>query len=491
MDTSVTTQQVFRKIALRITPFLFLCYILNFIDRVNIGFAKLQFLHDLGMSEAVFGAATGFFFVAYAAFELPSNLMLAKAGARATLMRIMVLWGLATVAQVFVQGPNSLYVLRFLLGAAEAGFFPGIILYLSYWFPDARRARINSILLLAVPIAGMTGGPLSGIIMSSMNDLGGLRGWQWLFIVEGVPALILGLLAPLMLSNRPEQAAWLSDAERRLVASELAASHPSTGEHASGELREIFRNPRFIGLAAIYFCVYVGLVGVTFWTPSIMKASGITSISMIGWLAGLISVVTMIGNLAIGFSSDRRLERRWHVGGCLLATAVSLAALRYAVGHTVATVALLAIAQTAMFTVPIVFWTIPAKLFQGRQAAGGIALISTVGSLGGTFASWLVGTMTAHSGTPYNGMVVVAAFLIGGAALLLRLVPRQDRLDRDSLNLSVHWRFERDSSYRSESAVLIVARDSIHVATRPNIRTRSDFSVLPFSIFGEPIDRTQ
>ncbi|PYE21483.1 sugar phosphate permease [Paraburkholderia silvatlantica] len=414
---------LYRRIALRVIPFLFLCYVVNFVDRVNIGFAKLQFLQNLGLNEAVFGAATGIFFISYAAFELPSNLLLARIGARRTLMRIMVLWGLCTIAQMFVTGSASLYVLRFLLGAAEAGFFPGLILYLSYWFPDSVRARVNSALLLAVPVAGMAGGPLSGWIMGHMQDVLGLRGWQWLFLVEGLPAIALGLLVPLMLSDRPEKATWLSDADREALAHDLKhARADAVVGHDRVSVSGILCNRRIVGLAAIYFCIYVGMGAVTFWAPTILKAAGVTSVSNIGWLSGLISLFTMIGNVAIAWSSDRCGERRWHVVSCMVATACSLLLLRFSVGHVGITVALLAIAQLSIFTVPIIYWTIPAAQLTGRAAAAGIAIISTLGSIGGAFSSWAIGILTAHTGAPYAGLALVAGLLLFGSVLLLSLV---------------------------------------------------------------------
>jgi len=417
---------LYRRVALRVIPFLFLCYVINFVDRVNIGFAKLQFLQDLGLNEAVFGAATGIFFISYAAFEVPSNLLLARIGASRTLMRIMVLWGLCTIGQMFVTGRLSLYALRFLLGAAEAGFFPGLILYLSYWFPDAVRARVNSVLLLAVPVAGMIGGPLSGWIMGHMQDVMGLRGWQWLFLVEGLPAIALGLLAPLMLSDRPERAAWLADADRKALLRDLEADRAgAVVGQGRVSVPAILCNPRILGLAAIYFCIYVGMGAVTFWVPTILKASGVTSVSNIGWLAGLISASTMIGNVAIAWSSDRYGERRWHVVACMVATACSLLLLHYVIGHVWMTVTLLAIAQLSIFTVPIVYWTIPAAQLTGRAAAAGIAVISMLGSLGGAFSSWVVGMLFARTGTPYAGLALVAGLLVVGSVLVLSLVPRK------------------------------------------------------------------
>ncbi|MBT2792089.1 MFS transporter [Paraburkholderia strydomiana] len=435
--TTVSLSAVCRKIALRIIPFLFLCYVLNFLDRVNIGFAKLQFLHDLNMSEAVFGIATGFFFLAYATFEIPSNLLLARIGARQTLMRIMLLWGLATIAQMFVTNPKGLYFVRFLLGAAEAGFYPGVILYLSYWFPDAVRARANGILGLAVPIAGIAGGPLSGWIMTSLQGTAGLRGWQWLFLLEGIPAVLVGLAAPLALKNRPEDASWLSDAERRTLRQALDAGTASALTHDHAPLWRLFCDTRVASLAGIYFCVYIGLAAVTFWSPTVLKEAGVASLGAIGWLSGLISLITMLANLLIAFSSDRRKERRWHLSGCLLATAASLVALKFAQGNVVATVSLLAIAQSAMYSVPIVFWTIPARTFAGRKAAAGIALISALGSLGGAASSWMVGALSARTGSLNAGLEAVAGVLVFGTVLLLWFAPRDHARDAEAVTQTV------------------------------------------------------
>ncbi|VWD05107.1 major facilitator transporter [Burkholderia lata] len=418
------SSRLYQKIALRILPFLFLCYVLNFVDRVNISFAKLQFLADLGLSETVFGVATGVFYVSYAAFELPSNLLLARIGAKRTLLRIMVLWGMCTVAQMFVSGAASLYLVRFLLGAAEAGFFPGLMLYLSYWFPDKVRARVNSLLLLAVPIAGITGGPLSGWIMNRMQGSWGLHGWQWLFLLEGLPAVALGILAPFLLSDRPESVTWLSDAEREMLVRDLQATQDNAMVLAGrASLLSILLDRRVIGLTVVYFSVHLGLSTVTFWTPTILKAAGVSSIATIGKLSGLISAFTMVGNVLIAYSSDRYLERRWHLAGCFLATALCLVLLQFAVGDIRATVGLVCVAQLSMFTVPILFWTIPTAQLDKRSAPAGIAMISALGSLGGAFGSGLMGMLTSRYGTPYVALTVVASLLLTGMLLLVRLVP--------------------------------------------------------------------
>ncbi|WP_118183645.1 MFS transporter [Paraburkholderia phosphatilytica] len=429
MSDATNDDRTFRRIGWRVIPFLFACYVLNFIDRVNVGFAKLQFLRDLHFDESVFGIATAFFLVAYAIFEVPSNLLLTRVGVGRTLRRIMVLWGACTALQMFMTSALQLYVLRFMLGAAEAGFFPGMILFMTYWFPDRIRARVNSILLLAVPIAGMLGGPLSGWIMSNLHGSLGLRGWQWLFVIEGLPALVLGVLAPLLLSDSPQHARWLTPQEKETVQRALQADIDASAAtlHASAPLRDVFRAPRVLVLAAVYFCIYIGLTAVTFWLPTILRDAGVANLSTIGWIAGLISLLTMAGNLAIAYSSDRFNDRRWHVAGCGIVAAVCLLGL-YAASHSVAaTVVLLAVAQMTAFTMPIVFWTIPVRMLSGRSAAVGIAFISMTGSIGGALSSWLIGSISARTGSPYAAMSAVAAVLMLGMMLLLGCVKETQR----------------------------------------------------------------
>ncbi|MFC6309878.1 MFS transporter [Paraburkholderia dipogonis] len=429
MTDATNDDWTFRRIGWRVIPFLFACYVLNFVDRVNVGFAKLQFMRDLHLDESVFGIATACFFVAYAAFEVPSNLLLARVGASKTLRRIMVLWGTCTVLQMFMTSAPALYVLRFLLGAAEAGFFPGMILFMTYWFPDRIRARVNSILLLAVPIAGMLGGPLSGWIMSNLHGSLGLRGWQWLFLIEGLPAVALGVLAPFLLSDSPHRARWLTPQEKETVQRALQADIDASAArlHANAPLRDIFRAPRVLTLSAVYFCIFIGLVAVTFWLPTILHNAGVANLSTIGWIAGLVSLLTMTGNLAIAYSSDRFNERRWHVAGCGSVAAACLLGLHAASHSVAATVVLLAVAQMTAFTMPIIFWTIPVRLLSGRSAAVGIAFISMSGSIGGAVSSWLIGSISARTGSPYVAMSAVAAVLMLGMMLLLGCVKEAQR----------------------------------------------------------------
>jgi D-galactonate transporter len=416
---------VYRKIAWRIVPFLFICYVVNFIDRVNIGFAKLQFLQDLRLNDAEFGLAAGMFFVGYVMFELPSNLVLARIGVRKTLLRIMVLWGSLTVLLIYVQSATMLYVLRFLLGAAEAGFFPGIILYLTYWFPDRRRGRITSLFIMAVPLAGVIGGPASGWIMSCLDHTLGLHGWQWLFLIEGVPAIALGIAAMFYLDDRPTDARWLTVAEKSLVETALSADRQRRSDHDTppARLRDVLCDSRIYLMSAIYFCVFMGLNAIGFWIPTLLRQVGVVDIRDIGWLSGAISIYTAIGIVVIGRSSDRRLERRWHVAGCGLVTAISFLLLPLAAHSVALTVALLIVASICIYATLSIFWTIPTAYLDGGAAAGGIATITAIGALGGAVSPSLVGLLKAQTGSIYVGLAMIAVLLAIGMIALLWTVP--------------------------------------------------------------------
>ncbi len=415
---------LYRRIAWRVVPFLFICYVVNYIDRVNIGFAKLQFLQDLKLNDAAFGLAAGMFFIGYLVFELPSNLLLARIGVRKTLMRILVLWGAFTVLLMFVKTGTMLYVLRFLLGAAEAGFFPGVIFYLSLWFPNQRRARVTSLFIMAAPLAGIIGGPLSGWIMDSFHDMHGLRGWQWLFLIEGVPAIVLGLLALVCLTDKPQQARWLSDSEKAIVSAEIEKDHQQ--QHlgsSSARLGDALRSPRLYLLSAIYFTAFMGLNAVGFWIPTILKGVGVQTLTHIGWLSGAISLCTAVGIFVIGRSSDHHVERRWHTAMCGFAAAASFLLLPLTAHSAALTVALLAVASIGMLGVLTIFWTIPATYLRGTAAAGGIAVISSLGAIGGFVSPTLVGALKAQTGSIYTGLAVVAALLIAGMIALLLGIP--------------------------------------------------------------------
>ncbi|MFM0239313.1 MFS transporter [Paraburkholderia phytofirmans] len=431
-SSSSADDGVFRKVARRIIPFIFVCYVVNFIDRVNIGFAKLQFLQDLKLDDSVFGIAAGMFFVGYVIFELPSNLLAARIGVRKTLVRIMVLWGALTVVLAFVRSAHALYVVRFLLGAAEAGFFPGVILYLTYWFPDRRRGRIMSLFVMAVPLAGIVGGPLSGWIMSHLHGELGFAGWQWLFLIEGVPAIALGLVAYFVLDDRPADAKWLNDSEKAQIATALNAGRarhaPEARSHAP--LADVLTNPRIYLMSTIYFTVFMALNAVGFWIPSLLRQVGVHRISDIGWMSGAISLCTAIGMLLLGRHSDRHMERRWHVAGCGFAVAASFLLLPLTAHSVALTVVLLVIASVGIYAALSLFWTIPTSYLREDTAPGGIATITALGALGGAVSPWMVGALKTSTGSLYTGLGAIGVLLVIGMVVLLlcvQAVPASDR----------------------------------------------------------------
>jgi sugar phosphate permease len=407
------------KIAWRLIPLLLACYAIAIIDRFNIGFAKLQFLKDLGLDDTVFGLAAGIFSVGYVALEVPSNLLLVRVGLRKTLLRIMVLWGLVTTLLALAQNEYHLYILRFLLGAAEGGFFPGILFYLTLWFPDRIRGRMTSLFVMAVPLGGVIAGPLSGLIMDRMQGVHGLHGWQWLFIVEGAPAILLGIASYFYLSDGPTHASWLSKAEQRRVASDLAEDRAAAAQ-TTRSFGAALREPRVYLLAFIYFAFFCSLNTILLWTPTLLKRVGVATATEIGWLTGAISVASAIGMVAIGYSSDRWMERRWHVALCGLTAAACFGALRLAESSVLLTVVLLAVASIGIFAILSLFWTIPNATLEGSAAAGGIALISAIGSFGGAICPALIGWISVATGSLYVPLAVVGAVLaIGMLALIV------------------------------------------------------------------------
>jgi D-galactonate transporter len=413
---------VYRKIAWRLIPFLLLCYMLATIDRFNIGFAKLQFLRDLKLDDAVYGIAAGVFSIGYVAFEVPSNLLLQRVGVRRTLLRIMVLWGMVTCLLMFAQSALHLYILRFLLGVAEAGFFPGILLYLTYWFPDRLRGRMTSLFVMAVPVGGIISGPLSGWVMAQFQGVGGFHGWQWLFLTEGAPAVVCGVVAYFYLSDNAVKARWLSDEERNWVLTDLATDRQSRPA-AGGTFRDALRDPKVYLLAFIYFAYFCSLNTILLWGPTVLKAIAGQTVSSIGWISGAISLVSTIGMVVVGYSSDKYLERRWHVALCGLAAAACLFLLPLAVGSLALTVTLLTIASVGIFSVLSLFWTIPSAYLSQSAAAGGLALISSIGSFGGAVSPTMIGAVKVHTGSLYVGLDVIAVLLAIGMVTLLVCIP--------------------------------------------------------------------
>ncbi len=324
-DATSFESRTYAKVSRRLIPFLMLCYLGAYLDRVNVGFAKLQMLNDLRFSETVYGMGAGIFFLGYFLFEVPSNLVLHRVGARKWLARIMLTWAVISASFVFVKSPTAFYVLRFLLGVAEAGFAPGVILYLTYWFPAARRAKALSLFFMAIPLAGIVGGPLSGWIMHSLHGAMNMSGWKWLFMLEALPSLVLGVAILLYLDDGIAKAKWLTESEKNLLARNVAGDNAHTTAHIS--IRSFIGDRRLWLMAAIYFCVVLGQYGLTFWLPTIIRKSGVADPLWVGVFTAIPYLCAIVALPLVGMSADRRRERRLHLAIPMLIAAAGFAVL--------------------------------------------------------------------------------------------------------------------------------------------------------------------
>jgi MFS family permease len=412
---------LYRKVILRLMPFLILAFATNAIDRINISFAKLRMAEDFALSDAAYGIGAGIFYFGYVLFEIPSNLLLQRFGARATLTRIMLLWGAITVGTAFVTTSNQLIVARFLLGAAEAGFFAGVILYLTYWFPSVLRGRITAAFVMSGIVAGIVSGPLAGVIMSHFDGWLGLRGWQALFVFEGIPAVLLGVFGWFWLADKPEQAPWLDREEKHALASEL--ERDAGREQAHGRLRDVFRDPRVYIAGLVYLCISSGTNTVGYWMPTLIRGFGVDDLKTIGLLASLPFVGALFGMYLLGRSSDKRLERRWHVALTMLTSAACFFALGFMHDALPLAVLLMAVGAAAAFCAIPLFWTIPPALLPAPRAAAGIAMISSMGNLAGVLSQAGVGAIKSATGNLYLAFDVIAAVLLIGTLILLIGIP--------------------------------------------------------------------
>ncbi len=408
-----------RRVGRRLLPFLFLLYVVCFIDRTNVSFAALQMNRDLGLGAAVYGLGAGVFFLGYALFEVPSNLILARVGARRWIGRIAVTWGLLAMGMMFVQGPRSFYAMRFLLGVAEAGYFPGIIYYLGQWFPAQHLGRATSKLMIGIPLASAIGGPLSGVLLG-LDGLWGLAGWQWLFLVEGVPAVILGVIAFRYLTDGVENATWLQARERAWLEQRLALERDGLAPRAHTRLGEVFRSRQVALLTVTYFCFAVTLYGLTLWLPLMVRDKlglGNASVGLVIGLIGLGGAIAMVLNSA---HSDRTGERARHtaIPALLAGVAVGTAAL---LGEGVAAIVCLAASMMLLNAMGPTFWTLPRLIMQGTAAAGGIALINAVGNLGGFVGPSALGAIRERTGSYSPALGLLALGCMVAAFVLLRV----------------------------------------------------------------------
>jgi D-galactonate transporter len=406
---------LFGKITRRLIPFLFVLYIAAYLDRINVGFAALDMKADLGFSDTVYGLGAGIFFLGYFLFEVPSNLLLQRFGARRWMARIMVTWGLISAAMSLVSSAWAFYALRFALGLAEAGFFPGMIYYLTAWYPSRRRASAFGQFMTATAVSGLVGGPLSGWILG-WNGLAGLRGWQWLFVVEGLPAVLLGIGVLYLLPDGPDQAAWLSEPEKKWLAAHLKEDASSRANHHG--LAQALASPRVWHLAGLYLLLVVGLYGCNLWLPQILKSfSGLNNFQ-VGWLSSLPYLVGAVAMVLNGRHSDSSGERRWH-----LALAAGTSCLGLALASLVPQASLpayllfLTLGTAGIFCCMGPFWSLPAGFLSGRAATGGIALINSVGNLGGFLGPYLVAYFKTRTQGYTAGLLFLSASVLGAGIL--------------------------------------------------------------------------
>ena len=420
-SSSAQANAAYRKVAWRLLPLLGLCYILAYLDRINIGFAKLQMSADLGFSEAVYGLGAGIFFIGYFLFEVPSNVILHQVGARRWIARIMMTWGLVSLAMMWVTTAEMFYLLRFLLGIAEAGFFPGIILYLTYWFPAERRGRINALFMIAIALAGVIGGPLSGWILDHFDGHWGWAAWQWLFLLEGLPPIFMGLVILFWLDDRIADAQWLTPAEKALLAAPIAAEE---ARKLSPPLREVFTDGHVWWLSSIYFCLVMGLYGLGFWLPTLLRDSGTSDPLMIGLLSAIPYALAVPTMVLVGKAADRRGERRWALALPALAGALGLGLSVLWADNPWLALAALSLATMGIMSALPAFWSLPAALLSGTAAAAGIALINALGNLAGFLGPVAVGWLRDATQNSEAGMPLLILALVLGAILVLRIPAR-------------------------------------------------------------------
>lgn len=411
---------LYHKITWKLIPFLCFCYLAAYLDRINIGFAKLQMQDQLQFSETAFGLGAGLFFVGYILFEVPSNLILERVGARIWIARIMITWGLLSACTLLVTSTTQFYVLRFLLGVAEAGFLPGVLYYLTTWFPTHRRGRVIALFMIGLPLSSVIGGPLSGWIMSHFDQLAGLRGWQWLFLLEALPSVLLGVLAFWALPNTYHQAKWLSADEKALLQQQLHAD-ASQASHSPRRFRDGFFNIKVWMLGGIDFSILLSAYAMGFWMPTLIRNAGISDTFHIGLLTALPSVAALAGMLLIGASSDKYRERRWHIIVPFLVGAVAMASSTFFTHNVVATVALFAVASAAILGAVPVFFALPATFLTGTAAATGFALACSLANIAGLVSNSLMGLAIDLTGSSAGAMWFFAGSLVLSCLLVIAL----------------------------------------------------------------------
>jgi MFS transporter, ACS family, tartrate transporter len=419
-----------RKVSRRLIPYLFVLYVTAYLDRINVGFAQLQMKSALGFSDTVYGLGASIFFLGYFLFEVPSNLILARTGARVWIARIMITWGLISSAMAIVRTPPEFYALRFLLGVAEAGFFPGVIYYLSQWFPAAARASAISRFMTAAAVAGIVGGPLSAALFA-LDGMSGLAGWQWIFLAEGIPAVVLGVTTLWFLTDRPAEAKWLSPASREYLDRTMRAEMADIERRGHVSLRRALLHPTVWRLSLLSFTLLVGLYSISFWLPQIVESLSSGDNVEVALLSGIPYVAAAVAMVIVGAHSDRNRERCLHIAGAALVGAAGLGATAVLQTPVPGLIAL-SVATTGVFSAIPVFWSLPTTFLNGTAAAGAIALINSLGNLGGFFGPYLIGRVRDLTGGFAGGLMSIAVILVGSAALAVSL--RRSPVSEDEVN---------------------------------------------------------
>lgn len=415
----------YRKADVRLLPFLFLCYILAYLDRVNVGFAKLQMLKDLSLSDAAFATGAGIFFIGYFFFEVPSNVLLKKFGARMWIARIMISWGVISACMIFVKGEWSFYSMRFLLGLAEAGFFPGVIFYLTLWYPSKLRASRTAWFVAAIAVSGVVGNPISGWIMDKLSGAMNLAGWQWLFLSEGIPSVIVGIWVIFYLDSSIEEAKWLTAEDKALLTNNLIAEDKHKTEH---KLADAFKSGKVWVLCAIYFTLMIGLYGIAFWLPTIVKAFGIKGYFGVGLVTAIPYGVAVIGMILLSMHSDKTGERRLHYVFNVTAGAIGLILSGIFASNPTLAIIFLSIGTLGVIGSMPLFWPLPSAFLAGTAAAAGIGIVNSVGNLGGYFGPNIPIWAKLFSSNRSAALYIIAGILMVGAFLTYFFVPKNLRV---------------------------------------------------------------
>lgn len=420
---------VYRRIVKRLLPLLMICYVLNYLDRSNVGFAKLEFQSAIGLTEAMFGLGAGLFYLGYSAFEIPSNLMLAKIGARLTLLRIMTGWGLCAAAFSIMQTPAHYYILRLLLGIAEAGFFPGVLLLISFWIPASRRAGFTAMFMSAMALSGIIGGPISGFVMSSFDGVGGWDGWRWMFLIEGLPSVAMGVVVYLTLADTPDQAKWLTPEQKATLRAEFDAEAAvqrarPTSHH---DFRTVVKDYRIYTIAAMSIAMIASSAGLQFWLPTIIRQSGVSDVLHVGLLSAIPFIIAVIAQQIVARRSDRAGERRWHAAVSAFISAAGWLLLIISDHSLIPALFAATLIAGGFFGATGPFWALPSQYLSSTAAAGGLALIAMLGGVGSFASPTIVGWLATVGGSLKFGYIYYGSLMIAGPLIMLWGTAMMDR----------------------------------------------------------------